>query len=219
MLANHYEFIRNKKVVVFAFNAPYYLDSTDISKVSAYYGLYSKGPAFIDFAARLLFQEANATGASPVSIPGIGYDLSTAVSPDPEQTIALQIDTPETITDGGTTPVPTSVPSYTMGDSIPLRTSVILDHNHHPVPDGTIAKFIITIGGDPLTSQQVEAETRDGVARTDYLLQSPGVIEIRVTSDPAQISTVLRINIQEGQAVSITEIALHPWLSQRGQTW
>jgi len=65
----------------------------------------------------------------------------------------------------------------------------------------------------------VEAETRDGVARTDYLLQSPGVIEIRVTSDPAQISTVLRINIQEGQAVSITEIALHPWLSQRGQTW
>jgi len=131
MLANHYEFIRNKKVVVFAFNAPYYLDSTDISKVSAYYGLYSKGPAFIDFAARLLFQEANATGASPVSIPGIGYDLSTAVSPDPEQTIALQIDTPETITDGGTTPVPTSVPSYTMGDSIPLRTSVILDHNHH----------------------------------------------------------------------------------------
>ena len=43
--------------MVFAFNAPYYLDATDISKLTAYYAFYSKINPFIDVAARILFQE------------------------------------------------------------------------------------------------------------------------------------------------------------------
>ncbi len=42
LLAERYDLLRNKRVIVFAFNAPYYLDATDISKLTAYYGLYSK---------------------------------------------------------------------------------------------------------------------------------------------------------------------------------
>jgi beta-N-acetylhexosaminidase len=48
---------RDKRVIAFAANAPYYLDATDISKLTAIYGLYSKTPAFVDVAARLLFKE------------------------------------------------------------------------------------------------------------------------------------------------------------------
>ncbi|MCK7519452.1 MAG: hypothetical protein MZV64_17820 [Ignavibacteriales bacterium] len=39
--------IRNKNVILFSFTAPYYLDATDISKLTAYYALYSKQPGFL----------------------------------------------------------------------------------------------------------------------------------------------------------------------------
>ena len=81
--------IRNKNVILFSFTAPYYLDPTDISKLTAYYALYSKQPAFVEVAARLLFQEITVQGASPVSIPAVGYDLITVMSPDPTQLIPL----------------------------------------------------------------------------------------------------------------------------------
>jgi beta-N-acetylhexosaminidase len=208
LLTNHYELIRNKKVLVFAFNAPYYLDSTDISKITAYYGLYSKGSAFIDYAVRLIFQESGTTGSSPVSIPGIGYDLITAMSPDPNQIISLSIDSPTTPQGTGTTtPEPMLSPVYQMGDTLPLRTGIILDHNQNPVPDGTIVRFLFTVGGDTGSTQQVETETINGIARASYRLQSPGIIVIKAVSDPAQTSSLLQITIAEGQAASITEIA------------
>jgi hypothetical protein len=53
----------------------FYQDSTDISKLTAYYALYSKIPSFIDGAARVLFQEIPAVGILPVSVPGIGYEF------------------------------------------------------------------------------------------------------------------------------------------------
>ncbi|RPJ46701.1 MAG: hypothetical protein EHM21_08535, partial [Chloroflexi bacterium] len=54
LLRERPDLLRNKKLVVFAFNAPYYLDATDISKLSAYYGLYSKTAPFVEVAARIL---------------------------------------------------------------------------------------------------------------------------------------------------------------------
>jgi len=75
---------RNRNVILFSFTAPYYLDPTDISKLTAYYALYSKQPAFVEVAARLLFERQQVTlqGASPVSIPAVEYDLADATSPD-----------------------------------------------------------------------------------------------------------------------------------------
>ena len=57
LIAQKIDTIRNKKVIVFALAAPYYYDATDISAFTAYYGLYSKLPSFIEVAARILFQE------------------------------------------------------------------------------------------------------------------------------------------------------------------
>ncbi len=115
--------MRNKKVVVFAFNAPYYLDATDISKVTAYYAMYSKSQPFIDLAARILFREVSPQGSSPVSIPGVGYDLITATTPDPDQVISLKLDLPEVVEGTptpGITPEPTLSPVFRIGDTIPI---------------------------------------------------------------------------------------------------
>ncbi len=207
-LAQNYELISNKRVIVFAFNAPYYLDATEISKVTAYYGLYSKTPMFVDVAVRILFQEQFPSGSLPVSVSGIGYDLITAMSPDPNQIILLSLDYPIIDAFQGTqTPQATPVPQFSIGDTIPLKAGVILDHNQHPVPDGTVVRFIFTLGGDVVTSQQIETTTSGGIARTSYRIQSPGVIEIRVISDPAQTSSVLQVNIALGQPGAITAIA------------
>ncbi len=74
------DILRDANVIVFALDAPYYLDTTEISKLTAYYGIYSTTEMFIDTAVRALFQEVPLSGKSPVSIEGISYDLA---EPDP----------------------------------------------------------------------------------------------------------------------------------------
>lgn len=207
---------RNKKVIVMAFNAPYYLDATDISKITAVYGLYSKSSAFVEIAARLLFQEIVPTGGLPVSVPGVGYDVSVATSPDPAQVIPILLDLPIEATptpttaagkDPTLTPVPTPVPLFKVGDFLPLRTGAILDHNHNLVPDGTVVRFVFTTGGaEGGTTQYVEATTTDGVARASFKIQIAGLLEIRVLSEPAERSEVLQLDVSAGQAAAITQI-------------
>jgi len=79
-LSERPDLFQRKRLVVLSFNAPYYLDATNISKITAYFGLFSKNSLFIDVAARLLFREQTPVGALPVSVPGVGYDLITATS-------------------------------------------------------------------------------------------------------------------------------------------
>jgi len=213
-LAEKPELYRNKRVVVFAFNAPYYLDATDISKLTAYYAIYSKSPPFVEVAARLLFQEIVPLGALPVSVPGSGYDLPRAVSPDPEQVIALQLDLPPGLLPTPTanplltlTPEPTPVPLFKVGDFLPLRTGAIVDHNHNLVPDGTLVRFVFTTGGaEGGTTQYIESTTRDGIARATFRIQIAGLLEIRVESEPAVKSQLLQLDVSSGQAAAITQI-------------
>ncbi len=135
-----------KQLVTFAFNAPYFLDATDISKLTAYYGLYSKTPAFVDVAARILFGELTPLGALPVSVPGSGYDLARAVSPEPSQVIPLNLDIPDENAGVGTEPVDV-LPMFEENDILPLETGTIYDRNRHIVPDGTAVDFVFSTGG------------------------------------------------------------------------
>jgi len=212
LLAERPDLIRNKRVIVFAFNAPYYLDATDISKLTAYYAVYSKVPAALDMAARVLFQEVVPVGASPVSVPGIGYDLITATSPDPSQVIPLFIEPVGSSAAGPiSTPQFVETPLYKVGDVISLRTGVIYDHNRNPVPDGTVVRFMITTGvGDKRIQQQIETVTTQGVARASYKITEATPVEIRVVSDPATISQILTINIANGQEAAVTAIIPTP---------
>ena len=199
--------LRNKNVILFSFTAPYYLDATDISKLTAYYVLYSKQPAFVDVAARLLFQQVSLQGVSPVSIPAMNYDLTKETSPAESQVIPLFLENEETSApDGETaTAAPTEIPLYRIGDTIAVQAGPILDHNNHIVPDGTVAQFTISTraesGG---ILRQVEATTVGGLAHATFVIDKPGSVEIRVTSEPAFLSNVLQFEASsEGVAVTV----------------
>jgi beta-N-acetylhexosaminidase len=211
LLSERPDLLRNKKIIVFAFNAPYYLDATDISKLSAYYGLYSKTAPFVDVAARILFQELVPAGALPVSVSGIGYDLIYSTSPDPNQVIPLIIDSsPETPSlTPVTTQEPTPAPVFRVGDLIPLRTGIIVDHNNNPVPDGTPVQFNFSVISESSgsTSQQVETQTTDGVARYMYRIERPGLLEIHASSEQGARSNLLRLDITSGVSAGITMVA------------
>ena len=206
--------ILNKHVILFAFTAPYYFDATDISKLTAYYALYSKQPAFVEVAARLLFQQNNLPGYSPVSIPALPYDLSEITKPDPTQIIPLYLDqtngaeTTPTINPTLTEVIPTQteVPLYRIGDTIDLKAGPILDHNQHLVPDGTPVRFIMSSLEPDAGMQQVDAYTTAGLAHASFTIKNPGKVEIRTVSEPAFVSTVLQFQFDvsnEGAAVTV----------------
>ena len=193
-LAERPDLFQKKHLIVFAFNAPYFLDATNISKLTAYYGLYSKEPQFIDTAAYILFQELRPSGASPVTIPGISYDLNIALFPDPNEVIPVEIDQPvSTASTLSSTPAPAPPPMFKIGDVIPFRTGVIVDLNGHPVPDGTPVEFDFTPAGQNAPTRQIQP-TKDGIARTSYTIANQGTLEIQAVSEPAK-SDVMKLEI------------------------
>ncbi len=214
LLSEHPDLLRDKKVIVFAFDAPYYLDATDISKLTAYYAMYSDTGPFVEVAARILFQDLFAAGALPVSVPGIGYDLTHITAPDPTQIIPLFIDNPQLLgqpTATGTAE-PTPAPVFRVGDVIPLRTGVIYDHNRNPVPDGTPVRFLFSVISESSgsTQTQIDTETVDGVARYMYRIERPGLLEIHVATDQDARSNLLRLDITTGISVGVTLVAPTP---------
>jgi len=200
------DLFQQKRLIVFSFNAPYFMDATNISKLTAYYSLFSKTAQFIDMASYLLFREIQPMGASPVSIPGINYDLNKALFPNPEQIIPLELDIPQDETDiEEITPEPTQPPEFYIGDVIPLRTGTIFDNNGHPVPDGTPVDFVQTLIGEASSTRQTET-TSNGIARTTFVVTVPGTLEFLAESEPAQSET-LRIDIPSpnGELTPTTE--------------
>ena len=198
------DLFQGKHLIVFGLCAPYYLDATNLSKLTAYFSLYSKIPHSVDVAAYLLFGELRASGASPVSIPGVSYNLNEALFPDPSRLISLELDLPipETTPETTGTPSPTPSPQYRIGDVVPLRTGTILDHNGHLVPDGTPVNFVFTIGGESNSTRQVQY-TKDGVARTTYAIKDSGTLEIRAESENAR-SDIFQFDIPSPSGESPT---------------
>jgi beta-N-acetylhexosaminidase len=214
--------IRNKNVILFSFTAPYYLDATDISKLTAYYALYSKQPAFVEVAARLLFQEGSLQGASPVSIPALQYDIRKVTQPDPAQIIPLALDqtieaTPTVnpfLTETEVIPTQTEIPLYKIGDTIAVQAGPILDHNQHLVPDGTPVRFTMAmLNEEKGILQQVDTTTAKGIAHASFSINRPGKVEISVISEPALDSLALQFDASnEGAAVTVVAPQVTPTL-------
>ena len=118
----------SKKLVVIAFNSPYHLDATELSKVTAYFAVYSKSEPFREAALRAVFQDlASFPGASPVDVDGAGYYLSYQLAPDPAVAIPLTVEPPE----GG----------LTVGGTLRAQAGAIRDRNGNPVADGRSVEF------------------------------------------------------------------------------
>ncbi len=205
--------LRGKKVIVFSFDTPNSFDATEIAAFSAYYGLFSKLPAFFDVAARILFQELVPTSASPISIPGVGYDLITQLAPDPNQIITLAVDVDaaeKLLTEPQNENSPLlETPVFKLGDTLPVMTGVIKDHNGNRVPDGTPVIFTMSEQGAGATIQQVETQTAQGIAKAAFELLKPGMHEIKVTAIPADNSEILLLDISELEA-TVSEIIPTP---------
>lgn len=206
LLAQRPDLLRGKQIVVFAFDAPYYLDATEVAQLTAYYALYNHTPAAVQVAAQILFQEISPASASPVSIPGTGYDLNDTLQPDPDQDIKLVEVRPAT----DATPAPTDLtptPSA-VGRAITLQTSSILDLRGHPVPDGTPVKFLVTYVSQGIASpvQFAEVPTVDGVATASYLVDKAGRVELSAASGLAQRSD--RVIIEAGGPDTVGNVTI-----------
>jgi len=201
VLDRHPERLQGKTVVVFAFDVPYELDATDLSKIDLFYALFALGPSFVDAAARLLYQELSPGGHPPVSVAGVGYDLLEVLSPDPDQRIPLQV-RPTAGEEAG----PTPQAGFNVGDTVFLVAGPILDRNGRPVPDGTPVDFHITYPGESLASL-LQSTTVEGVAQSSVRLDRTGLLSFRVTSDPARVSDIVQLDVEQGVPAFATVIA------------
>lgn len=183
--------LENKNLIVMAYEAPYYLDTTEVSKLTAYYGLYSKVEPFVDLSVRALFLEYAPSGRSPVTVDGVGYDLGKQLLPDPEQEIAVDVADEPPPVNGTPAPIELEV-----NDTLHVRTSTIVDSNGNPVPDDTPVTFHAFYVEEQL-ERRVEAVTTNGIAEAYITLELPGQIEIRATSEPAVRSRPLFVVLGE----------------------
>jgi beta-glucosidase-like glycosyl hydrolase len=206
------DMLQGKKLVVLAFNAPYFLDATEVSKLTAYYGLYSRTAPFIETAVRLLFQEFQPRGASPVDVDAIGYQMIEVTRPDPNQVINIDVvtgaqsgtatptTTPQVSPEG--TPIPIKL-DLKVGDVLTLRTSKIVDRNGRPVPDGTLVEFRLLDTVQSLEARLPVVTTVDGVATVNFNLARSGTWQITAASDTAQRSVRLIVTIPEKGPVEV----------------
>ncbi len=182
-------------VIVMAMGAPYYLDSTEVSKLTAYYALYSYTDPFVDLAARALFLDAAPVGALPLSVSAINYDILKATSPDPSQVLTLSYAIERATGEVSTTPTPEE-PVVGQGDTLRLSTGVILDRNAHPVPDGTPVDFVLNYTLDGRRDVQ-SVVTVGGVAQTSIVLSRPGELRITVQAGDARSSDTLLLAVPD----------------------
>ncbi len=196
--------LRNKKIVVLVYNAPYYLDTTEISKLTAYYGIYSKVPAFIEASVRALFREFTLQGAPPVTVQGINYDLILQMEPDPDQVIEMV--PVNTLLEGTPTEESPGSIGVKVGDTLELRTSVIKDRNGHPVPDGTPVVFRFFYPAETLELPRLETTTVNGIAEAAVKLERTGQLEITAASSPALKSITLIVAIEGDEPATIATV-------------
>jgi len=162
----------DKRVVVLALNAPYFLDTTEISKLDAYLCTYSKTAPFVEAAVRTLFGEVTASGASPVNVEGAGYDLAVQLSPDPDQPMAVRF--LEEVPEAPLPPV-----------AVQVGVGPVLDRNGNPVPDGTTVTFAASYRGGAGPVAVATATSRGGLAEATLVLPDAGQAEIVAQSGEA----------------------------------
>lgn len=191
------EQLGDKQVIVLALNVPYFLDATEISKLTAYFGVYSKTQPFLESAIRALFRSATPPGAPPVSVPGTRFDnLAARLRADPQRLPTLTLAVGE-----NATPLPVMAdgadPVIGLGDTLRLAVSNILDYNGHPVPDGLLVEFELVDEARNITIPVAPTTTRNGNANQEVIITTPGRLLISVSVGEAKTMPPLAVRIQE----------------------
>ena len=166
--------LRTKKVVVFAYNSPYHLDSGELRNVNLFVAAYSKIEPSLEATLKVLFQDPTilrdgvAGGKLPVDYIYEGYvvnDLSDSVTADPSQTPAISVD-------------PTQLLA---GEPFAIAlTSPLMAKNGHRVPNGTKVDFLLNLPDG--TVQDLAATTVDGFANVQGTIAQSGSAGLTVKS-------------------------------------
>ncbi len=190
------DILRDKKFIVFAFNDPYFLSDTEIGKLTAYYGLYSKVGPFLETAVRALFRELSPAGKLPVSVTGVNYDLSRQLEPDVNQRFALTLLDPA-VDSTGAVEIDTSTGSLDLavGDSIILRAGPVRDRNGNIVPDGTQVEFRFQDQQAGIELPRRQASTVNGLATAPLTIERPGSLLLSATAGDGAPSDVLLLTV------------------------
>jgi beta-N-acetylhexosaminidase len=199
-LAKRSDNLRDKRLVVMAFSAPYYLDTTEISKLTAYFGVYGKTAPFLETAVRALFREFSPVGAPPVSVSGINYELIRELEPAPGQLIGLAPIGPPEVISG----------SIGIGSQVILGTGLILDRKGHPVPDGTPVEFHMLYPAEALAIAPKVETTVGGRAVTTVILDRPGELWITARAGEATNSTRVELKVGGDSPGSIATVVPTP---------
>ncbi|MFA5612300.1 MAG: hypothetical protein WDA04_05530, partial [Anaerolineaceae bacterium] len=210
LLSERLDLLRDKNVIVFSYDVPYYLDSTDLANISAYYALYNNTQSAMDIAARVLMREMTASGSLPVSVSAVDYQLGEVTAPNSDQVIQIKLLTPEPSEPTATMEtltVETPVPLFVLGESVRIQAGPIVDNNGNQVPDGTVVQFTIRLATENLIISQPETITQKGLATVDYRIEREGVFEVTAISEPAKTSGLLILNTQGGLAQVIMPTA------------
>lgn len=170
----------DKTSVVLAFNAPYYLDTTEVTKLTAYYGVYSKTRPHLEAAVRALFGEIPLPGAAPVSVDGIGYRLVDVLSPNPDQEIPLTVT--EVSPDNRIIPATLSV-----------EIGPVVDYNNHLVPDDTPIEFKARLNGREIAAET--AHTVEGRAQVELTVSEAGEIDLVAVAGPSLSSAPVGVTL------------------------
>jgi beta-N-acetylhexosaminidase len=202
-LAKRSDSLRDKRLVVMAFDAPYYLDTTEVSKLTAYFGIYGKSAPFLETAVRALFREFNPVGAPPVSVTGINYVLLNQLEPAPGQIISLAPVGPGNALNEKSAAIQ-------VGSSIDLETGIIVDHNGHPVPDGTPVDFHLRYPTEALQLAPLTDTTVGGQARIKVTLDRAGELWITAQAGEAQDSTRIVLKVGGDKPGSIATVMPTP---------
>jgi hypothetical protein len=186
--------LRNKNVVAIAYNVPYHLDSTEISKLAAYFAVYSKTDDAIAAGWRALFGDVTPKGHSPVSVSGIFYNVADAVRPDASQDIPVTV-------------YGQDASNVADGRNIALVAGPIVDNNGNRVADGTPVSFSLAKdGGAPVAAA---GETAGGMATVTLALSGRGKYAASasvhgITSPP------LAITVGDGGSGAVPTLAPQP---------
>jgi beta-N-acetylhexosaminidase len=129
--------------------------------------------------------------------------LINQLEPSPGQIISLN-----PVGDGGGSNEK-SVPIQ-VGSTIQLETGVIVDHNGHPVPDGTPVEFNLRYPTEALQLAPVLETTTSGQARTKIVLDRAGELWITARAGEAKDSSRIVLKVGGDAPGSIATVLPSP---------
>lgn len=164
----------NANIIVVAFGPPpFTIDSTDVTKIAAYYGVYSKIDPFPEIVVRSIFREIEPRGAAPIDVAGVGYNLTDRLKPDPKSPYKVNF------IDG------IGPNDIKKNDKITLKTTQIFDYNGNVVPDGTMLIWEGTYSDGTLIKPIDTISTINGIGEAGFRFIRSGQITFQANNGDA----------------------------------